>query len=50
VHRVWAGWKSTLMIIKAETCVAWHRMGFRWFWTWKIHPSFAKNTPDHKPF
>jgi hypothetical protein len=37
LHRVWADWKSALMIVKAETVVAWHRKGFRLFWTWKIH-------------
>ena len=30
-------WKSVLMIVKADTVVAWHRKGFRLFWTWKIH-------------
>jgi transposase InsO family protein len=25
------------MIVKAETVIAWHRKGFRWFWTWRIH-------------
>ena len=25
------------MIVKADTVVAWHRKGFRLFWTWKIH-------------
>ena len=34
--RVWDDWKSALMIVKAETVVAWHRKGFRLFWTWKI--------------
>lgn len=34
---VWTDWKSALMIVKAETVVAWHRKGFRLFWTWKIH-------------
>src|ERR1700759_1988714 len=24
------------MIVKAETVVAWHRKGFRLFWTWRI--------------
>jgi len=33
----WTDWKSALMIVKAETVVAWHRKGFRLFWTWKIH-------------
>ena len=33
---VWADWQSALMIVKPETVVAWHRKGFRLFWTWKI--------------
>jgi hypothetical protein len=36
LRRVWSDWKSALMIVKAETVVAWHRKGFRLFWTWKI--------------
>jgi putative transposase len=34
---VWCDWKLALMIVKAETVIAWHRKGFRLFWTWKIH-------------
>ena len=30
-------WRSFLIIVKPETVVAWHRKGFRLFWTWKIH-------------
>jgi putative transposase len=37
LRRVWSGWKSVLMIVKAETVIAWHRQGFRLFWTWRIH-------------
>jgi putative transposase len=33
---VWTDWKSVLLIVKAETVVAWHRKGFRWFWRWRI--------------
>jgi transposase InsO family protein len=29
-------WRSALMIVKPETVIAWHRKGFRLFWTWKI--------------
>jgi len=36
LRRVWSDWQSALMIVKAETVVAWHRKGFRLFWTWKI--------------
>jgi len=34
---VWADWKSAPLIVNADTVVAWHRKGFRLFWTWKIH-------------
>jgi hypothetical protein len=37
LRRVWTDWKSALMIVKAETVVAWHRKGFRLYWTWKMH-------------
>ena len=37
LRRVWADWQSALIIVKAETVIAWHRKGFRLFWTWKIH-------------
>jgi putative transposase len=28
-------WKTPLVIVKPETVIAWHRRGFRLFWTWK---------------
>jgi hypothetical protein len=34
--RVWGDWKSALMIVKAETVVAWQRTGFGLFWAWRI--------------
>ena len=34
--RLWRDWRSTLAIVKPETVVAWHRGGFRLFWTWKV--------------
>ena len=37
LQRLWSDWKSALLIVQAETVVAWHRQGFRLFWTWKIH-------------
>jgi hypothetical protein len=33
---VWAHWRSSLIIVKPETAVGWHRNAFRLFWTWKI--------------
>ena len=36
LSRLWRDWPSTLVIVKPETVVAWHRKGFRLFWTWKV--------------
>ena len=33
---LWADWKSALLIVKPETVIAWHRKGFRLYWTWKV--------------
>ena len=33
--RSWRGWRSAIHIVKPETVIAWHRRGFRLFWTWK---------------
>ena len=35
LSRVWADWRSALVIVKPETVIAWHRKGFRLFWAWK---------------
>jgi hypothetical protein len=32
---VWSGWRSALLIVKPATVIAWHRKGFRLYWTWK---------------
>ena len=33
---VWGDWRSALVIVKPETVIAWHRKGFRLFWTWRV--------------
>ena len=33
---IWPDWRSALVIVKPETVIAWHRIGFRLFWRWKI--------------
>jgi putative transposase len=35
LSRVWSDWRSALDIVKPATPIAWHRKGFRLFWTWK---------------
>ena len=36
LSRIWSGWRPALAIVRPETVVAWHRKGFRLFWTWKV--------------
>jgi putative transposase len=36
LSHLWRDWRSALDIVKSETVVAWHRAGFRLFWTWKV--------------
>jgi putative transposase len=35
LSRIWSGWSTATMLVKPATVVAWHRQGFRLFWTWK---------------
>jgi len=52
LSRIWRDWRSTLAIVQPQTVVAWHRMGFRLFWTWKVRrgqcgrPPIARETRD----
>jgi putative transposase len=40
LSRLWAPWRSSLVIMQPATVVAWHRRGFRLYWRWKsrAHP------------
>ena len=35
LSRVWASWRSSLVIVQPATVLAWHRQGFRLYWRWK---------------
>ncbi len=35
LSRLWPRWKDSLVIVKPETVIGWHRQGFRLFWKWK---------------
>jgi len=35
LSQFWTEWKSTLLIIKPETVIRWHRQGFKIYWRWK---------------
>jgi putative transposase len=34
LSKVWKEWRAAVVIVKPETVLAWHRRGFRLFWTW----------------
>ena len=35
MSKSWSKWKKTLIIVKPDTVVRWHRVGFRLYWRWK---------------
>jgi putative transposase len=35
LSRVWANWRSSLVIVQPATVLAWHRQGFQLYWRWK---------------
>ena len=35
LRRIWPKWRDTLVIVKPETVIRWHRQGFRRYWRWK---------------
>jgi putative transposase len=37
--RLWASWRSSLVIVQPATVLAWHRKGFRLYWRWKSRPT-----------
>jgi len=41
LFRLWRDWRSALAIVKPETVVAWHRAGFRLFWTFSKRHRFG---------
>src|SRR6516164_9207318 len=43
---LWLDWRSALAIVKPETVLAWHRAGFRLFWTWTAG-HFARGPRSH---
>jgi hypothetical protein len=40
------GWRAALVIVKPETVIAWHRQGFRLYWTWKSRRRTGRPTVD----
>jgi putative transposase len=47
LSRLWADWRSSLMIVKPDTVVRWHQQGFKLYWRWKSRgkPGRRRSTP-----
>jgi len=41
---IWTEWRTALVIVKTETVIAWHRRGFRLWWTWKSRRCMGRPT------
>src|SRR3954468_831758 len=35
LRQLWPDWSSVLLVVKPETVVSWHRVGFCLFWCWR---------------
>jgi putative transposase len=44
LSQLWRGWRSALLIVKPETVIAWHRRGFRLYWSWKSRHAQGRHT------
>jgi hypothetical protein len=46
--RFWPSWRSVLVMVKPETVIAWHRKGFRLYWTLKKPTGTTRQTGTSK--
>src|SRR5262252_10287447 len=44
----WSDWRSSLLIVKPETVIGWHRKSFRLFWSWKVRRGRPGRPPVSK--
>src|SRR5947208_9116689 len=44
LSRSWTAWRTALVIVQPDTVIAWHRQGFRLFWTWKSRRRVGRPT------
>ena len=45
LSKVWASWRSALIIVKPATVIAWHRRGFQRYWRWRSRKPGRPPTP-----
>ena len=48
---IWKDWRSTLVFVKPETVLKWHRQGFKMYWYWKsrVGPGGRCRSPKFHP-
>jgi transposase InsO family protein len=47
ITNVFGSWKETLLVIKPETVIRWHRQSFRLFWKWRSRSEAGRpKTPE----
>src|SRR4051812_47963685 len=44
LSRFWTHWRTALVVVQPETVIAWHRQGFRLWWTWKSRSRIGRPT------
>ncbi len=45
LSRLWASWRSSLLIVQPATVLAWHHQGFRLYGRWKSRPNPVGRPP-----
>ncbi len=40
--RLWSDWRQNLILVRPETVIRWHRLGWRLFWRWKSRPRVGR--------
>ncbi len=53
LSKLWDGWKTTLILVKPETVIRWHRQGFKLYWRWRSRtrrPGRPRIPPEHIAF
>ncbi len=48
LSKLWNGWRNSLFIIKPETVIKWHKLGFKLYWRLKSRRKPGRPTIDYK--
>jgi len=45
LRRLWSGWERSLLIVRPETAIAWHRRGFKLIWRCRFRSARPTRIP-----